>query len=180
MSVPRLYLSVNGCLCPKSEPDPEWGDVSEASILFENESGGDETYDVHWAPRLITALDSLLMEFGVELVWLTNWNERDAARQLLVPEFHGLVGGRTLDTAVAPLTPDGHHGLWKSERIEEDQNIPAPFMWIDDVAVNGHGEKVLEATQGTPSLLIPPSPSVGITVEDVADMRTWLKRLQPH
>ena len=177
MTVPRLYLAVDGCLCPKSEPDPGWGDVATASISIVTGPGPDATYDVHWAPRLITALDSLLMEFGVELVWLSNWNKLDATRQLLVPELHGLVGGRTLDAAGAPLAPGEAKELWKSERIEEDQGIPAPFMWIDDAAVQTQGDRVLEATQGTPSLLIPPSTTVGITVDDIAHMRTWLTRL---
>ena len=180
MSVPRLYLSVNGCLCPRSEPDPAWGDVATASINIEYGDGHAATRDVHWAPRLITALDSLLMQYGVELVWLTSWNEFDATRQLLVPELHGLAGGRMLDVTTPPKRPgqtDGETGLWKSERIEEDQNVPAPFIWIDDADVQLHGERVRNATLETPSLLIPPRSEVGITVDDIARMRVWFEQL---
>ncbi|WP_104129948.1 HAD domain-containing protein [Cryobacterium sp. N21] len=180
MSVPRLYLSVNGCLCPRLEPDPAWGDVAKASISVEHGDGHASTRNVHWAPRLITALDSLLMQYGVELVWLTSWNELDATRQLLVPELHGLSGGRMLDVTTPPKNPgqtDGETGLWKSQRIEEDQSVPAPFIWIDDADVQLHGDKVLSATQETPSLLIPPRSEVGLTVDDIARMRTWLEQL---
>jgi hypothetical protein len=180
MNVPRLYLSVSGCLCPRSEPDPAWGDVAKASISIDHANGEVSTYDVHWAPRLITALDSLLMQYGVELVWLTSWNELDATRQLLVPQLHGLVGGRMLEVTTPPPGPDEAEdsaGIWKTQRIEEDQSVPAPFIWIDDADVQLHGDRVLTATQETPSLLIPPHSEVGITVDDIARMRTWLEQL---
>ena len=180
MTVPRLYLSVNGCLCPSSEPDPAWGDVAKASISIDHGDGQASTHDLRWAPRLITALDSLLMQYGVELVWLTSWNELDATRQLLVPALHGLAGGRMLDVTTPPISPgktEGETGLWKLQRIEEDQNVPAPFIWIDDADVRIHGDKVLNATQETPSLLIPPHSGVGITVDDIALMRSWLEQL---
>ncbi|TFD08735.1 hypothetical protein E3T35_15075 [Cryobacterium sp. TMT1-2-2] len=180
MNVPRLYLSVNGCLCPRLDPDPAWGDVAKASISVEHGDGHASTRNVHWAPRLITALDSLLMQYGVELVWLTSWNELDATRQLLVPKLHGLSGGRMLDVTTPPKNPgqtDGETGLWKSQRIEEDQSVPAPFIWIDDADVQLHGDKVLSATHETPSLLIPPRSEVGLTVDDIARMRTWLEQL---
>jgi len=194
MSVPRLYLAVSGCIFPSSNPDPAWGDVANAVVSIDHGNGQVTTEQVRWAPRLITALDSLLMQYGVELVWLSSWNRLDTTRQVLVPALNGLAGGRMLDAIFEPIdahrtidsgsagstkaAPVDHtRGLWKSQRIEEDQNIPAPFIWIDDVEVGLHGEELRCMTTDTASLLIPPRSDVGITVAEIDLMRSWLAHL---
>lgn len=190
MTVPRLYLAVDGCVCPLSAPDPAWGEVARASISIDHGHGDISTHHVRWAPRLIKTLDDLLMQYGVELVWLTSWNERDATRRLLVPALHGLSDGRMLDAIIEPLDVrtahrdpagtllDDESGLWKTQRIEEDQNVPAPFIWIDNQEVERHGEEIREATPHTESLLISSRSEVGITVAEIELMRTWLEQLR--
>lgn len=83
MTVPRLYLSVNGCLFPDSEPDPAWGDVAQASILINRG-----------------------------------------------PTRPGVAGSaRTGESS----------GLWKCQRNEEDQGMPAPYTHSGLLRSRHHG-----------------------------------------
>ncbi|WP_158253365.1 HAD domain-containing protein [Cryobacterium sp. N19] len=173
---PRLYLDVDGCLCPFRNPDPAWGAVKRTEVTLNYGGGMAAKYKLIWAPPLIVALEALREEFGLELVWLTTWNELDAARDKLVPRFQGLAGGRVLEFTPGPLKPGEARGYWKAQRLLEDQaSDPGPFIWIDDAEVELHGWKVLAATVGTPSLLIPPNSMVGLRVDEVERMRVWLQ-----
>lgn len=174
---PRLYLDVDGCVCPFGRPDAAWGAAASASVFVDY---GDRaaTYDVHWAPALIDALDGLRAEFALELIWLTTWMEVDAVRRLLVPELNGLGGGRILPSTPGPRSSGEARGWWKAQRILDDQDATAgPFIWVDDSEVELHGWKVLGATAGTPSLMIPPHPMVGLRPDDIHSMRVWLETL---
>ena len=175
---PRLYLDVDGCICPFGRPDAAWGAAASASVFVEY---GDRaaTYDVVWAPALIGALDGLRAEFALELVWLTTWVEVDAVRRLLVPKLGGLANGRILPLTPGPRSSGETRGWWKAQRLLEDQAAKAgPFIWTDDSEVELHGWKVLGATAGTPSLMIPPHPMVGLRPDDIHAMRAWLIALK--
>jgi hypothetical protein len=73
---PRLYLDVEGCLCPFGATDAEWGDIASATVQHD---GGAEFY-VRGAPGLVIALEALRTRYGLELVRLSTWDTGDAAR----------------------------------------------------------------------------------------------------
>ena len=172
---PRLYLDVDGCLCPFRSPEPAWGGAKRTSVTLNDSSGPTGRFKIVWAPALIVALDGLRNQFDLDLVWLTTWNQLDAARNTLVPKFNGLAGGRTLAPIPGPLAPGEARGYWKAQRILEDQaENPGPYIWIDDVEVELHGGKVQAATIGTPSLMIPPISMVGLRVNEIERRRVWL------
>jgi hypothetical protein len=174
---PRLYLDVDGVLCPSSAPDPAWGTVEGTSVRIDYGGGMCATYNVIWAPALVDALELLREQFELELVWLTTWNELDAARTLLVPRLGGLAGGRMLPLTPGPLKPEEVRGWWKAERLLQDQAAnPGPFIWADDDEVPAHGTTVHNATSTTSSLLIAPSTAVGLTVDEVTNMTVWLEQ----
>ena len=174
---PRLYLDVDGCIFPFSAPDPSWGPSESASIEVSYGAGHLVTYDVIWAPALINALDQLRAEFDLELVWVTTWNDADAARTLIPSRLNGLFEGRALFRDVPRRIFSHADGNWKALQILEDQAAsPAPFIWVDDAEVELRGWKVLAATRGTASLMIPPHPMVGLRTDDVHAIRKWLQQ----
>ena len=159
---PRLYTDFDGVF-----------GAGYAGLLWLSSTTGD-VIDAHgnrtqitWAPDLVTAIDELRAEYGVELVWVTSWCEDDDIGLRVVPVLHGIRGGRTL-----PHTVEDGSGEWKLRAILADQAAsPAPFIWADDVEVEAHGKGLL----GTGShLLLSPNTSMGLGPWHVARMREWL------
>lgn len=159
---PRFYTDFDGVfgagyaslLWPSSTTD----DVVDAQ--------GNRT-QITWAPDLVTVIDQLRAEYGVELVWLTSWCEDDDIGLRVVPVLRGLRGGRTL-----PHTVEDGSGEWKLRAILADQAAsPSPFIWADDVEVAAHGKELLGAG---PHLLVAPNTSMGLGPRHVARMREWL------
>lgn len=174
----RLYLDIDGCVCPFGRPDPAWGAAAHAAVSVDYDDGRTATYEVRWAPTLISAIDDLRERFNLELIWLSTWNESDVVRRFLVPELHGLTEGRLLQFDPESLAPNVPSGWWKARRIIEDQSTdPSPFIWADDSEVELHGWRLLDATRPTKSLMIPPHPMVGLRLEDVQAMTLWLESL---
>ena len=173
----RLYLDIDGVLCSSSAPDPAWGTVEGTSVRVDYGGGMCATYNVIWAPALVDALELLQEQFELELVWLTTWNEMDAARTLLVPRLGGLADGRMSPLTPGPLKPGEVCGWRKAERLLQDQAAnPSPFIWADDAEVPAHGATVQNATSVTSSLLIAPPTTVRLTLDVVTTMRVWLKQ----
>lgn len=176
--VARLYLDIDGCVCPFGRPDPAWGETARAAVPVAYDDGRTATYEVRWAPRLIIAIDELRERFELELVWLSTWNEADAVRRFLVPELHGVTEGRLLQFDPESVAPNVPSGWWKARRIIDEQSTdPSPFIWADDSEVELHGWRVLNATLQTKSLMIPPHPMVGLRLADVQAMTVWLEAL---
>ncbi|MDY7528122.1 MULTISPECIES: HAD domain-containing protein [unclassified Cryobacterium] len=175
----RLYLDIDGCVCPFGRPDSGWGPATSASVFVDYGEDRTITYDVVWAPALIDSLERLRAEFSIDLVWVTTWVEADAVRRFLVPHLGGLADARILRLPPGPRRPGETRGWWKAQRILEDQASNAsPFIWVDDSEVELHGWKVLGATIGIPSLMIPPHPMVGLRPDDIRAMRSWLEALR--
>lgn len=159
---PRFYTDFDGVF-----------GAGYASLLWLSAASGD-VIDAHgnrtqitWAPDLVTAIDQLRAEYGVELVWLTSWCEDDDIGLRVVPVLHGLRDGRTLRHTV-----DDGSGEWKLRAILADQAAsPSPFIWADDVEARAHGEELLDAGS---HLLLAPDTSMGLGPRHLTRMREWL------
>ncbi|GAB2522629.1 HAD domain-containing protein [Paramicrobacterium agarici] len=167
----RLYLDVDGAI---NADEPPFSDVKSTRVQIEYGGGMMSREPLTWAPEVVTELDALREEFGVELVWLSTWNEMHASMTRLAPALGGLFGGRAIMDADA-VSSDRGRGWWKAQSIIADQEFsPAPFVWVDDEAVMAHGGMVDEATAGTPSLKLTTVYEHGIERLHLAQMRSFL------
>ena len=172
----RLYLDVDGCVCPLVAPDPEWGETASSSTFVDYSDGPATIYDFVWAPALIRALDAVRTSYGVELVWLTTWNNFERAWKRLASHLDGLDHGRVIPPNPEPFLSGEENQRGKAERIIGDQaSNPGPFIWIDDQEIETNRAVVKAATAGTPSLLMSVTSSAGIRVEDVRKICQWLE-----
>jgi hypothetical protein len=176
----RLYLDVDGVI-NASRPDPAWRKTATASVPFERDSPQNPTtFEITWAPALVTALNGLRDEFDVELVWLSTWNERANVTANLVPVPGGLRDGRMIPYSPQSRPAMEANGWWKARAIIADQiRSPTPFIWMDDVEVELHGWKILSATRGTSSLMIPTNVMTGLRRDEIERARDWLSGLEP-
>lgn len=167
----RLYLDVDGAINADEPPFPE---VKSTRVQIDYGGGMMSRMPLTWAPEVVAELDALRDEFDVELVWLSTWNEMHASMTSLAPALGGLYGGRAI-MDIDAVSSDIGRGWWKAQSIIADQeNSPAPFVWVDDEAVMAHGEKVTEATAGTPSLTLTTVYEHGIERLHLAQMRSFL------
>lgn len=171
MTRPRLYLDVDGTVSA-GFAENAWGEQREFRIGAEF-AGSFGWSKITFAPALVVALDAIVSEFGVEIVWLTTHSEnRDVIRKI-VPKLGGLRGGRVL-----PYVSYEENFHWKRDALLVDlDRVPAPFIWADDSDVPGYRRDVLKATQGLPSLLLAPESNLGLTVRHLNQMRDFLTSL---
>jgi hypothetical protein len=176
MTRARLYLDVDGVL---NAPDcaTVWPGVAKKFTASQRIDDYVLHFGINYSPALIAALDALVTEFEVELVWATTWNEDLLVLRTLVPEFGALNDGRVL-----PFFP-GRGGAseltWKHDGILADQrDDPAPFVWADDVEVREHGRLVGILTDITPSLLLDVNARTGLTPADLDAMHSFLEGLR--
>ncbi|MEC5149922.1 HAD domain-containing protein [Cryobacterium sp. GrIS_2_6] len=173
----RLYLDVDGVV-NATNARLIWGDEESASVTLHSVVGPDKVFTVVWAPALIAALDDLRADFDLDLVWLSTWNEGHSVLTGLVPAFGGLERGRILPYHPEEKVHGEASGWWKARSILDDQAAaPAPFIWIDDVEIELHGYRMLNAPTGMSVLMIPTNTMAGLTPDDVTKMRSWLEQL---
>ena len=172
----RLYLDVDGCVCPLVAPDPAWGETESSSTFVDYRGGPGTIYDFVWAPALIRALDAVCASYDVELVWLTTWNNFESAWKHLEPHFGGLRHGRVIPPNRQPFFSGEENQRGKAARIIEDQTTnPGPFIWVDDQEIETNCAAVEAATAGKPRLLMPVTSSTGIRAEDIRKICQWLE-----
>lgn len=171
----RLYLDVDGVI---NADEPAFPDVKSTRVQIEYGGGMVARPHVTWAPQVVEELDRLRSDFGLELVWLSTWNEMHASMTQLAPTLDGLYDGRAIMDVESRMTDVGE-GWWKAQSIALDQEASAaPFIWIDDEAVTAHGQIVADATDGTPSLTLSTIPERGIEKRHLERMREFLEKLQ--
>lgn len=164
---PRIYLDLDGVIAPTWSALNSWPSEKTAKVDF---LGG--TLHIRWSPELITALDELVSEFDADVVIVSTWCEGNAVYAGFWPAIAGLIDARLLPYRDSDYAEQGR---WKPEGVIADQAIsPAPFIWADDWEVPVFGAEMLERTASTPSLLLAPQTSDGLTPEHVAQMRDFL------
>ena len=169
---PVLYCDIDGVIAPDSPPRVWPGETTTVTLTQKVHGGFGMIRRATFANTLVQALDQVVRDFNVELVWQSSWNENLAVTRKLVPKFGGaLAGGRV---SAYPDGEDGEGGFWKRDGILTDQDSdPRPFVWLDDTEVPAHGDTVRTITAPTPSLLIAPDSNLGLTPTHVELLREF-------
>ncbi|KQO98116.1 HAD domain-containing protein [Leifsonia sp. Leaf264] len=172
---PRLYLDFDGCI----NAPLAFALWDEKAVAYAGTTQA--VFKIQWAPDMVRALDKIITEFDVELVWVTTWCEDDSILTGVVPNLNanedlpGISSGR-----VMPYVDGGWDGAgwWKRDGIIADQVAsPAPFIWVDDFEVAPHGPFVLQAVGTTPSLLVEPQFDFGLKPAHLTQIREFLEGL---
>lgn len=126
--------------------------------------------------ELVAALDQLTWWPGVSVAWLTSW-ERDGVRWLIDGPLAGRLDGPYFTPAPAWLTrPAG----WRTRTLLQhlDGIRPDAIIWADDDAANDvNRRRLCRAGYRHRNLLIQPDTNIGLTLEDVEAMRTFVDRV---
>lgn len=139
-------------------------------------------YWIHVDREIIKALDEQLLRPGVSLGWLTTW-DIDVDRLIAGPFEGRLSGGHVIaarpDDIFVPID-------WKLRAllIHLDELGNPPYAWADDDAVN---EALLfrpsfadgTGRGGGERLLLPTDKEVGLTLDDVDQLREFIDRFAP-
>src|SRR3954453_17056603 len=115
------------------------------------------------ARRGAAHLEALAAQF--ECVWCTGWEERAEEH---LPRLLGLPGGWT-HLSFRSRPEDRAH--WKLARWHAHVGASRPVAWVDDA----HDAACAEwaANRPGPTLLVPTSPAVGLTADDVTRLEAW-------
>jgi hypothetical protein len=122
----------------------------------------------HWlSPGAAGHLNRLSRTF--ECVWCTGWEERAEEH---LPRLLGLPGGWT-HLSFRSRPEDRAH--WKLAAIDAHVGASRPVAWVDDA----HDAACAEwaANRPGPTLLVPTSPAVGLTADDVTRLEAWAASL---
>jgi len=131
---------------------------------------------LHTAPAVIVELDEIVQTPGVQLVWLTS-----EAPWLLPRAVELAFGGRLTNGMV--LVPRYRVSNWKMPQIHAYLSSVGnpPYVWADDRAIEFAFRVSSAFREGDlgPSqrLLIQPDPGIGLTLNDVEDIRDFIRGL---
>ena len=163
-----IVLDVDGVL--NRLPD----DRTEPAVMVQRSDG--RSFPIRVDPAVIAALDDLVQRPGVSLGWLTTWG--DDVSKLVPDAFGGKLGGGYViaerpDDIFVPID-------WKLRalliHLEELGN--PPYVWADDDAVNA--ALLLRPTfaidTATKRLLIDTAPEMGMTLEHVAAIESFIDK----
>lgn len=159
----RLYLDADGVVLTRGK---HYDSVEK------------EVYsDCHVSPLVCQRLG----RSGLELVWLTTWEDSILTAVQTSRALKHLEGGRVLRRDYDELFD--HHGLaiaWKIEALVRDQLAsPTSFVWVDDQITGEHIKRVLTGLQrpqeGLRELFISPSTEIGLVGSDLEMIEDFVK-----
>ena len=171
----RLYLDFDGVLNAKQ---PQHDDVAEFHIPIEGSANLAPVNHIVYSPHVVRELERFREQYGLELVWLTTWNESDHVLKLS-PYLGGLADGRVLPAKLHTAQVGKREWTaWKGAAIVADQDAsPSPFVWIDDNAHQFHGEFVQNQVN-VDTIFITPNSSWGLTTENLNAIESFLQGVQ--
>lgn len=171
MCVARLYLDFDGVLNAK---EPAHALVEAFDIPIEGSPYLAPVSRIVFSPTVIERLESFRVKYGVELVWLSTWNDRKDVLKLS-EYLRGLHGGRVIEARLNPEAKDKHEWTqWKADAILEDQRMDSkPFVWVDDNAHRFHGDAVAMELTHADHLFLTPVSLTGLTVADLDQMEAF-------
>lgn len=173
MSRPLLVLDVDGTLNPLTRREPAgvlpWSDYR----------------DVDRSPhplRLSRTLGDELARLDAERVWLTTWN--DLANDLVAPAM-GWPPMPVLVDAKKPRLEEvlGGSQIWKVRALGSYllTHQPSALVWVDDLLGRPWTEVrtavddfVEQGWPGVPHLFVGPDPYLGISPDELGEMRDFL------
>jgi hypothetical protein len=162
MSLPILYLDVDGVLCPVDVPHhDEFGDWQTVPGSF----------DMPWSPTLAGLVGGL----PAKRVWLTSWQHE--ANELLSPLFNW------------PELPVLEHKpgslWWKLDSLVQHHEPGNPFVWVDDelgkqIIELGHLFQAAIDSLSVPHLLVSTTSGQGITRGDIESIAQFCHENTPR
>lgn len=126
--------------------------------------------------ELIAALDQLTHQPAVSVAWLTSW-EPDGVRWLIDGPLAGRLDGPYFTHVPDRLT---RFAGWRARTLLRHlEGIrPDAIIWADDDAADDVSRRRLDrAGYRHRHLLIQPDPNIGLTLDDVEAMKTFIDRV---
>lgn len=162
----KLYADWDGVF---NAHEPAHEIVEQFTVLIEGSQHIAPESVITYSPTVVDFIDNLRVTYGIQLIWLTTWNEYEHILTAVNELGGGLVGGRVLPANLnVEAKNKAEWTQWKADAIIADQaNDPAPFVWFDDNAHAFHDEAVRSATKNVPSLFVTPASVTGLTVQDL-------------
>lgn len=169
VSKTRLFLDVDGVINLYDRPDGD--DTVRVQVFVPSRFEGQppREYTVRFSPEIVRALGVLIVDLGLELVFLSTWNEGNAI-QLLADKVGLVTPFRVLPPPLPRMS--GYPRRWKVQALVRDlRKSPSDFVWVDDEI----GAQRKEAAKAFPvqSLIIQPDSKMGLTAEHLADIRQF-------
>ena len=168
----KLFLDVDGVIAPYANRDAEHRESLFVSVPSRFDGRPPRTYTLTYSPSVIAELELLIVDFRLDLVFLSTWNANHAI-QLLVEKLGAFQHFRALPIPLPRMS--GYPKRWKVEALVRDlRKSPSPFIWIDDEI--GTQRKEARNAFPVPSLIIQPESVDGLTNEHLSSMRQFLTR----
>ena len=176
MSKIRIYCDVDGVinLLKNFPSDADVHDAEKLQVPFRYRYNyGPDTwkaFDLRWRTQVVEALSEFSKRDDVDFIWVTTWRW-NATEQL--DELWDIKSSGYLRWFSAPR--DDFH-LAKLDAVEGyENNEPAPFIWIDDVAtVNLNNSNPFETREDY--MVIATDGTVGLTDAHLTQMRTFINK----
>ncbi len=188
MSRPALILlDVDGVLNALGRPLPE-----RPSYRSGRAGTGGRSYEIAWAPEVVTRLVALHTSGAAEVRWLTTWGHgaNGSLRQLLaMPEldvagtYDHLTAAGEPDreagslAAVTPAARDGLTGRWWKFDVVASLLAEDPvrrLVWLDDDLAE-QDDLARWARRQTDALILAPDPLTGLTREDLETVEAFCR-----
>ena len=159
MARPAFLIDVDGVLNPLRRPRPGAGFRRRQYL----------GYTVWLSQRHGRWLRDLADQLGVELIWATTW-EHDANRY--IGPAIGLPHLPVIEFTGSPLLTASEH-IWKLPDVDRAMDGRA-FAWVDDdFSLEDLAWAADRAEGGTPTLLLPADPEVGLVEAHIDSARAW-------
>lgn len=162
----KLYADWDGVI---NAHTPAHELVEQFTVLIEGSQHIAPKSIITYSPTVVEFIDTLRIKYGVELIWLTTWNEYEHILTAVQQLGGGLADGKVLPANLnVEAKNKAEWTQWKADAIIADQAAdPAPFVWFDDNAHAFHDEAVRAATSTVPSLFVTPVSDTGLTLQDL-------------
>lgn len=170
----RWYQDVDGPLNPWQAKNPRkhWEDYAKHTVFPDPTGEPDLSYRLWFSPTLGDSIRALVDAHDVDLVWATTWGPHI---DTIVDLAHLGRDLRVLDTAdFEEVSFFGNLNCEKFPAVVNDAGND-PVIWIDDTI--GKRDKYWAKdrnSEGFPTLLIVPSPSVGVSKADLEKIEQFL------
>lgn len=155
----RILLDVDGVLNAMKTKGQHWNDWRSATI---------GKFQIDWSETVAMAIRDLADTPGVEVMWLTTWEDdanEEISPRLGLPTFP-VAGTMPSDNRQGWWKLDHARALWKSDGI--------PFAWLDDDLNFDSEARRFVGGLGDDALAVMPKEDDGLTVDDLLAIRAFV------
>lgn len=169
MTVPLLFLDVDGVI-NADRPKPRLA----ASYKYAEVEAAGAFYPIWYRPTVVDFLNELHRDGAAQVLWLTTWREdapRNLAPALGLDKFDAAAEVAGADH---PFSPD----WWKRNTVRSylSESKSRPFVWLDDDLDKSLRRAFADIYPN--SLLVRPSPYIGLSDDDLTRVSDFLRRFE--